>query len=393
SQFPILKQQVHGKQLVYLDSAATSLKPLSVVEAERAYELEYSANVHRGVHALSERATKAYEGTRDQLKDWLNANSRKEIIFTSGTTEGINLVAHSWGRKFLKPSDEIWISSLEHHSNIVPWQILCEEIGCVLKVISLNHQGEIPFGKQAKLLAFSYASNAIGQMNPTEDWIKQAKAAGVTTLLDAAQAAPHVRLDVQKLDADFVVFSAHKAYGPTGVGMLYGKEQILDSINPYQAGGDMIEQVTFEKTTYAPLPAKLEAGTPNIAGVIGLGAAINWLREIDLEKVAAHESKLAKLIRQEFKKIPGISLVLEDDATPMMPVVSWTMKGAHPHDIASILDREGIAVRAGHLCAQPLLKLLGLTALTRASLAAYNTEQDVEALISSIGRVKQVLRC
>src|SRR3989338_545617 len=260
-QFPLLDQKVYGKKLVYLDSAATALKPLCVINAEREYELEYCANIHRGVYYLSEKATQAYENTRQQVREFIHAQSLREIIFTKGTTEGINLVAASYGRKFLKAGDEIWISSLEHHSNIVPWQILCQEIGCVLKVIDLDHTGEIPFSKKSKLLAVTYASNALGVLNPIADWIAQAKSHQMTVLIDAAQAAAHIQIDVQKLDCDFLVLSGHKIYGPTGTGVLYGRENILEQMPPYQSGGDMIETVTFEKTTYAQLPAKFEAGT------------------------------------------------------------------------------------------------------------------------------------
>ncbi len=390
SHFPVLTQKVHGKRLVYLDSAATALKPLSVIEAERAYELEYCANIHRGVHALSERATAAYEGVRDKLKTWLNAKSRNEIIFTTGTTGGVNLVAYAWGRKFLKAGDEIWISSLEHHSNIVPWQVLCQEIGCVLKVIPLHHDGDLHLGDRAKLLAVSYGSNAIGKRNPLNAWIPQAKAQGMMVLIDAAQAAPHTRLDVQALGADFVVFSGHKVYGPTGTGVLWGREEVLNSMQPYQTGGDMIESVSFEKTTYAKLPSKFEAGTPNISGVIGLGAAIDWVQGIGIEAMAAHECAVAQKAYDALSPIEGITI---HGPRAELPIVSWTMQGAHPHDIATILDQEGVAIRAGHLCAQPLLKLLGLGSLCRASFAAYNTQADIDALTAGIARVKKVFRC
>ncbi|MEI6805016.1 MAG: SufS family cysteine desulfurase [Myxococcaceae bacterium] len=389
SQFPILNQQVHGKRLVYLDSAATALKPISVVEAERAYELEYCANIHRGVHYLSEKATLAYEQVRTQAQKFLNARSEREIIFTPGTTAGINLVAYSYGRKFLKSGDEIWISSLEHHSNIVPWQILCQEIGCVLKVIPLGHSGELEFCKNSKLLAFTYASNALGIFNPVEDWIKQAKAHNMTVLIDAAQAAPHIKLDVQALDCDFLVFSGHKIYGPTGTGILYGKEALLNSMPPYQTGGDMIEQVTFEKTTYAKLPAKFEAGTPNISGVIGLGAAIDFLG--GLPAIASAKAGEVSSAKQRLLEVPGIRLF--GDTENKLPIFSFLLGNIHPHDISSIIDQEGVAVRAGHLCTQPLLKLLGVPALVRASLGAYNTSEDIDALVSALFKVKQVFRC
>jgi cysteine desulfurase/selenocysteine lyase len=389
NQFPILNQQVHGKRLVYLDSAATSLKPLSVIEAERAYELEYCANIHRGVHFLSEKATLAYESVREQARKFLNARSQREIIFTKGTTESINLIASSYGRKFLKAGDEIWISSLEHHSNIVPWQILCQGIGCVLKVIPLEHKGELQFGKQAKLLAMSYASNALGIFNPVKDWAAQAKVHGMVVVIDAAQAAPHVKIDVQEIDCDFLAFSGHKLYGPTGTGVLYGREALLEQMNPYQTGGDMIEQVTFEKTTYAKLPAKFEAGTPNIAGVIGLGAAFNFLASHSTGWRGTEGEVL--YAKERLLEIPGIRLF--GDAENKLPLWSFLLGDIHPHDISSILDQEGVAIRAGHLCTQPLMRLLGVPALARASLGIYNTREDIDALVKALYKVKQVFRC
>ena len=388
SQFPVLNQQVHGKRLVYLDSAATSLKPLSVTEAERQYEQEYCANIHRGVHALSEKATLAYESVRTQAQQFLNTRSEREIIFTSGTTQGINLVAYSYGRKFLKPGDEIWISSLEHHSNIVPWQVLCQEIGCILKVIPLGHTGDLKFSKKSKLLAIAYASNALGIFNPVQDWIAQAKAHHMAVLIDAAQAAPHIQIDVQKLDCDFLVFSGHKIYGPTGTGVLYGRETLLEQMPPYQTGGDMIEHVNFEKTTYAKLPAKFEAGTPNISGVIGLGAAIEFLFS-PFEKGGLRG--ISDYAKQRLLEIPGIQLF--GDVPEKLPIWSFLLGDIHPHDISSIIDQEGVAVRAGHLCTQPLMKLLGVPALVRASLGVYNTREDIDALITALYKVKQVFRC
>lgn len=386
SQFPILNQQVHGKRLVYLDSAATSLKPLSVINAERAYELEYCANIHRGVHALSEKATLAYESVRKQAQQFLNAKSEREIIFTTGATQSINLVAYSYGRKFLKAGDEIWISSLEHHSNIVPWQVLCQEIGCVLKIIPLDYNGELKFSKHSKLLAFTYASNALGVLNPVQDWIKQAKAQNMLVLVDAAQAAPHIKLDVQKLNCDFLVFSGHKIYGPTGTGILYGREALLDAMPPYLTGGDMIEHVSFEKTTYAKLPAKFEAGTPNISGVIGLGKAFEFLTS---PLTPLHP--VERGIREQLLEIPGIRLF--GDIENKLPICSFLLGDIHPHDISSIVDQEGVAVRAGHLCAQPLMKLLGVPALVRASLGVYNTLEDVDALVMALHKVKRVFKC
>lgn len=386
AQFPILNQTVHGKRLVYLDTAATALKPLSVIEAERAYELEYCANIHRGVHHLSEKATLAYEAVRKQAQIFLNARSLKEIIYTSGTTQGINLVAHSYGRRFLKPGDEIWISSLEHHSNIIPWQILCQDLGCVLKVIPLGNTGELEFTPKSKLLAITYVSNALGILNPVHDWVAQAKAAGLHVLIDAAQAAPHIQLDVQELDCDFLVFSGHKVYGPTGTGILYGRESLLSQMPPYQTGGDMIELVSFEKTTYAPLPAKFEAGTPNISGVIGLGKALEFTSEREQE-----EGHLTTYARQRLLEVPGIRLF--GDTEHKLPIWSFLIDDIHPHDISSIVDREGVAVRAGHLCTQPLLKLLKVPALVRASFGVYNTPEDVDALVQALLKVRKVFRC
>lgn len=384
SQFPILNQQVHGKRLVYLDNAATALKPLSVIAAERAYELEFCANIHRGVHALSEKATFEYEQVRKQARQFLNAKSECEIIFTTGTTQGINLVAYSYGRNFLKAGDEIWISSLEHHSNIVPWQVLCQEVGCVLKVIPLGHTGKLELSKHSKLLAITYVSNALGIFNPVQDWIAQAKAHNMTVLLDAAQAAPHVKLDVQKLDCDFLAFSGHKIYGPTGTGILYGRADLLDKMSPYQTGGDMIEHVTFEKTTYAKLPAKFEAGTPNISGVIGLGKAFEFVTGVG-------DSGLVGYAKKRLLELPGIKLF--GDTENKLPMWSFLLGDIHPHDVSSIVDQEGVAVRAGHLCAQPLMKLLGVPALVRASFGVYNTLEDVDALVMALHKVRRVFKC
>ena len=347
--------------------------------------MEYCANIHRGVYYFSEKATQAYENTRELVKNFINAKLSKEIIFTKGTTEGINLVAASYGRKFLKSGDEIWISSLEHHSNIIPWQILCQEIGCVLKVIGLDHTGDLKFSKKSKLLAVTYASNALGILNPVADWIAQAKSNHMTVLIDAAQAAAHIQIDVQKLDCDFLVFSGHKIYGPTGTGVLYGRESLLNQMPPYQSGGDMIETVSFEKTTYAQLPAKFEAGTPNISGVIGLGAAVEFLTSL------SKTSPLTPLQQLERGIIEGITYY--GDVPNKLPIFSFTLGDIHPHDVSSILDQEGICVRAGHLCAQPLMKLLGVPALVRASLGVYNTQEDLDALCEGLLKVKRVFKC
>lgn len=392
--FPILKKKIAGKRLIYLDSASTTLKPIGVIEAERKYETEYSANVHRGIYYISEKASKKYESTRDKVRAFLNADKRTEIIFTSGTTSGLNLLAYSYGRTFLKKGDEIWISSFEHHSNIIPWQIVCSEIGCKLRIIPVDfdNKKKIPFGKQAKLLSVTYASNAIGIINPIQSWIEQAKEKGITVIVDAAQAVPHLEIDVQKINCDFLVFSGHKIYGPTGIGVLYGKEQFLEKMIPYQTGGDMIKEVDFKKTTYADLPAKFEAGTPNITGVIGLGAAIDFLVKERFQYSNFNENIIFLKTKEALAKI-GAKIAGKEFGGDRVPIVSFTFNNAHPHDIATILDKEGIAVRAGHLCAQPLLKLLNISALTRVSLGIYNTNDDIDCLIDGIKFVKKVLKC
>ncbi|MBH1989533.1 MAG: SufS family cysteine desulfurase [Myxococcaceae bacterium] len=386
-QFPLLNRLVHGRRLVYLDTAATALKPLCVIEAERAYEQEFCANVHRGVHALSEQATREFESARSEVQHFIQAPSTQEIIFTSGTTESINLLAHSYSKAFLKPGDEIWISSLEHHSNLVPWQMAAKYYHCHLKVIPLDHVGEIPFGPTARLLAVTYASNALGVLNPLSSWIAQAKAHGMQVLIDAAQAAVHVPIDVQALGCDFLVFSGHKVYGPTGTGILWGREHLLEQMPPYQMGGDMIESVRFEDTRFAKLPAKFEAGTPNIAGVIGLGEALRWLKVQNHEALTA----LTQYAREQLLSVPGLRLF--GDQPHKMPLWSFLLSDVHPHDISSIVDREGVAIRAGHLCAQPLMQLLGVSALVRASFGLYNTREDVDALVYALHQVRRVFRC
>jgi len=393
--FPVLKQSVHGKPLVYLDSAATAQKPLQVIEAIRKFHEVDCANIHRGVHELSQRSTAAYEETRAKTKKFLNSRHTSELIFTRGTTEGINLVASSWGRKNVKEGDEIVISAMEHHSNIVPWQMLCEETGAVLRVIPMNDRGELIMEEYARLLtprtkmvAVAHVSNALGTINPVRQIIEMAHANGSLTLIDGAQAAPHIAVDVQLLDADFYTFSGHKVCGPTGIGILYGKTKLLNAMPPYQGGGDMIRTVTFEKTTYNDLPYKFEAGTPNIAGGIGLGAALDYLTHIGLETIAAYEHELLVYATERLSAIPGLRII--GTAREKAAVVSFVIEGIHPHDIGTVLDRQGIAVRTGHHCAQPLMDWFHVPATTRASLAFYNTFGEIDALAAGIQKVKEI---
>ena len=393
--FPILAQQVHGKPLVYLDNAATSQKPKCVIEAlTRFYQMD-NANIHRGVHQLSERSTQSYEAARGKVQRFLNAASTREIIFVRGATEGINLVAQTYGRTRVSAGDEIVISALEHHSNIVPWQMLCEEKGAVLRVIPINDRGEVEFDQFEKLLnhrtrlvAVSHVSNALGTINPVREIVKTAHGWNVPVLIDGAQAVPHIGVDVRSLACDFYVFSGHKVFGPTGIGVLYGREQLLKDMPPWQGGGDMIRSVTFEKTTYNDLPYKFEAGTPDIAGVIGLGAAIDYLDQIGMDVVAAHERDLLEYGTRALESISGLRLI--GVAREKAGVLSFVIDGVHPHDAGTILDREGVAVRAGHHCAQPVMDRFGLSGTTRASLAFYNTREDIDALVAGIQKVKEV---
>jgi cysteine desulfurase / selenocysteine lyase len=393
--FPILAQQVHGKPLIYLDNAATSQKPKCVIEAlTRFYQMD-NANIHRGVHQLSERSTQSYEAARGKVQRFLNAANTREIIFVRGATEGINLVAQTYGRTHVSAGDEIVISAMEHHSNIVPWQMLCEEKGAVLRVIPINDRGEVEFDQFEKLLnhrtrlvAVSHVSNALGTINPVRAIINRAHSWNVPVLIDGAQAVPHMKVDVRDLDCDFYVFSGHKVFGPTGIGVLYGKEQLLEKMPPWQGGGDMIRSVTFEKTTYNELPYKFEAGTPDIAGVIGLGAAIDYLDQIGMDAVAAHEQYLLEYGTRALENISGLRLI--GTAREKAGVLSFVIDGVHPHDAGTILDREGVAVRAGHHCAQPVMDRFGVSATTRASLAFYNTREDIDGLVAGIQKVKEV---
>ena len=396
AEFPILRQRVHGKPLVYLDNAASAQRPKAVIDAISECYSTYYANIHRGVHLLSERSTAAYEGAREKVRAFLNAASVQEIIFTRSTTESINLVASSFGGSTVKPGDEIVITGMEHHSNIVPWQLLCERTGARLKVAPFTDAGELILdeyerlldSRRVKLAAFVHLSNALGTLNPVKRMIELAHARGIPTLVDGAQSIPHVAVDVCALDCEFYAFSSHKIYGPSGVGVLYGKQALLEAMPPYQGGGDMIRLVTFEKTEYADLPNKFEAGTPNIAGVIGLGAALDWVNAIGLDVVAAHEHELLDYATAQLQEIPGLKIM--GTARDKAALAAFTIQGIHPHDIGTILDREGIAIRAGHHCAQPVMQRYGVPATARASFAVYNTRDEVDALVKALWKVKEL---
>ncbi|MGA2143437.1 MAG: cysteine desulfurase [Bryobacteraceae bacterium] len=393
--FPVLKQQIHGKPLVYMDSAATAQKPYAVIEAiRRFYEVD-CANIHRGVHELSQRSTAAYEQTRTRAREFLNAASDAEIVFVRGTTEAVNLVASSWGHRNVKAGDEIVISAMEHHSNIVPWQMLCEARDARLRVIPMSDRGELILEEYEKLLnprtrmvAVAHISNALGTVNPVAEMIAMAHRAGALALIDGAQAAPHLAVDVRALDADFYAFSGHKVLGPTGIGILYGKQALLEDMPPYQGGGDMIRTVTFEKTTYADLPYKFEAGTPNIAGGIGLGAALEYIGRVGIERIAAWEHELLRYGTEQLERIPGLRII--GTARRKAAVLSFVIDGIHPHDIGTVLDLDGIAVRTGHHCAQPVMDRFRVPATTRASLAFYNTIAEIDKLVQGIHKVKEV---
>jgi len=395
--FPVLSRLVHGKPLIYLDNAATSQKPQVVIDTLTRYYAEENSNVHRGVHFLSERATQAYEGARANVQRFLNAADAREIIFVRGATEGINLVAQSYGRTHMRAGDEIIISAMEHHSNIVPWQMLCEEKGAVLRVVPINEDGELLLDEYERLLnprtkfvALGHVSNALGTINPVKQMIEMAHGWGVPVLIDGAQAAPHLPVDVQELDCDFYVFSGHKVLGPTGIGILYGKADLLEEMPPYQGGGDMILSVTFEKTRYNTLPYKFEAGTPHIAGVIGLGAAIDYLRGVGLDRIAAYEQELLAYGTNALSTVPGLRLI--GTAKEKAGVLSFVLEGVHAHDLGTILDREGIAIRAGHHCAMPVMQRFGVPATARASLAFYNTRAELEALGRAIPKAIEMFR-
>lgn len=395
--FPILGEKVYGKPLVYLDSAATSQKPQAVIDALSHFYLKDNANVHRGVHYLAERATEECEGARTKVQRFLNAEHASEIIFVRGTTEAINLVAQTYGKTNVGFGDEVLITAMEHHSNIVPWQILCEQQGAHLRVAPINDAGELLLeefekliGPRTRLVAVTHVSNVLGTINPIRRIVEMAHARGARVLVDGAQAAPHLRLDVQALGCDFYTLSGHKMYGPTGIGVLYGRSALLEEMPPYQGGGDMILSVSFEKTVYNKPPYKFEAGTPNMAGAIGLGAAIDFLAGLEHKALDAHEDDVLDYGTHALSEIPGLRLI--GTARAKASVLSFVLDGIHPHDIATILDREGIAIRAGHHCAQPLMKRLGVAATTRASLACYSTRQDIDALVAGLSKVQEVFR-
>jgi cysteine desulfurase/selenocysteine lyase len=395
--FPILREKVHGKSLVYLDNAATTQKPEAVLKTLDDYYRHTNANIHRGVHLLSEKATAQYEASREKVRAFLNAKATSEIIFTRGATEAINLVAQTWGRQNLKEGDEVLLTTLEHHSNIVPWQMIAAERGAKVTVVPINDQGEldlVELGKRltprVKLMALTHVSNALGTVNPVKEIVSRAHAMGVKVLVDGAQAVPHTPVDVQALDCDFYVFSGHKVYGPTGIGALYGKYELLDAMPPYQGGGDMIASVTFEKTLYKKPPHKFEAGTPAIAEVIGLGAALDYVSAIGLTAIAAHEKELLEYGTGLLKKISEVRLV--GTAAHKAGVLSFTLGDIHPHDIGTILDRQGIAIRAGHHCAQPVMDRFGIPATARASLGLYNTKEELDILAQGIQKVLEVFK-
>ena len=394
--FPILDQQIRGKPLAFLDNAASSQRPQSVIDAISRYYEHDHANVHRGVHTLSQRATDAFEGARDRVRHFINAASSREIIFTRGTTEAINLVAQSYGRSRFQPGDEILISGLEHHANIVPWQLLCEQTGAKLKVIPINQRGEVEYDRfiellseRTKLLALAHVSNALGTIVPVERFIAAAKQRGIPVLLDGAQAVPHQAVDVRALDCDFYCFSAHKMIGPTGVGVLYGRESLLEAMPPWQGGGDMILSVTFERTQFNQIPWKFEAGTPDIAGVIGLGAAIDYLTTIGMDRIAAYEHELLVYATDKLSQVPGLRII--GTAEKKAAVVSFVLDGIHPHDIGTIVDTEGVAIRTGHHCAMPVMDFFNVPATARASFSFYNTFAEVDQLVAALGEARRML--
>ena len=394
--FPALHQQVHGKPLVYLDNAATSQKPLSVINAERDFYLHDCANIHRGVHELSERATRKYEEVRTKIKRLINARETREIVFVRGTTEALNLVASGFGRQVLRPGDAVVISAMEHHSNIVPWQILCDEKGIVLKVAPINDAGELIeedfeslLGNRTRLVSLAHVSNVLGTINPLKRLVKEAHSRNIPVVVDGAQAAPHLKVDVQDLDCDFYSFSSHKIFGPTGVGVLYGRAHWLEALPPYQGGGDMIRSVSFEETIYNVIPYKFEAGTPNIGATIGLGAAIDYLNGVGLENVGRYEHELLGYATARLSEIGGLQII--GQAREKASVISFVVEGIHPHDLGTVLDQEGVAIRTGHHCAEPLMHRFGVPATARASFAFYNTREEVDRLVESVEKAKELL--
>ena len=393
--FPALHQDVHGKSLVYLDSAATSLKPQSVIDAVSDVYARDCANIHRAVHLLSQRATARYEEAREKVRAFVNAASKSEVVFTRGTTEAINLVAQSWGRTYLREGDEVLVTELEHHSNIVPWQIVCQQTGAKLVVVPMTDRGEVrreafeqQLSDRTRLVALAHVSNALGTVLPVSELIELAHERGALVLLDGAQAVSHVDVDMQALDCDFYAFSGHKLYGPTGIGALFGKERLLEGMPPYQGGGDMIRSVTFEETIYNDLPYKFEAGTPNIAGAIGLGAAIDYFVSFNAEAVHAHENAVLRYATDVLGSVSGLRLI--GTAPDKVAVLSFLMEAAHPHDVGTIVDSEGVAIRTGHHCAQPVMEHFGIAATARASLGMYNTTDDVDALVVALRKVQEL---
>ena len=394
--FPILHQEVNGYPLVYFDNGATSQKPKQVIDAISKYYEEYNSNIHRGVHHLSQIATTAYEKAREEIQSFLNAKELAEIVFTKGTTEGINLVAQSWGRKFLKEGDEVVISAMEHHANIVPWQMLCEEKGAVLKVIPMSQSGELIMeeaekiiGEKTKIVAVMHVSNALGTINPIQEIIQLAKQVDAITVIDGAQAVPHFMVDVQELDCDFYTFSAHKLLGPTGVGVLYGKKEILEAMPPWQGGGDMIKDVSFEKTTYADVPLKFEAGTPNIAGCIVMAEAIRYWKSLNHEHVKVYEDALFSYAVEKLSEIEGMRFI--GTAKEKVAVISFLIDGLHPYDVGFILDKYGVALRTGHHCAQPVMDFYGIPGTLRASFSFYNTFAEIDQMVDAIHKAKKML--
>ncbi|MCZ6808853.1 MAG: cysteine desulfurase [Proteobacteria bacterium] len=393
--FPALTQNVNDHSLVYLDSAASSQQPAIVIDTIAEYQRHDHANVHRGVHTLSHRATEAYEGARDRIRAFVNAASRREVVYTSGTTESINLVAQSFCRPTLKRGDKILITHLEHHSNIVPWQLVCEQTGAELLVAPIDQRGQVELDtliaqldENVKMLAVAHVSNALGTVLPVPDIIREARSRGIPVLLDGAQAVPHMPVDVQSLDCDFYAFSGHKMFGPTGMGVLYGKEAHLEKMPPYQGGGDMILEVRFDGTTYNDLPYKFEAGTPNISGAVGLGAAVDYLQSLGMDRIAEYESELLVYLTGQLQTVDGIRLI--GTAKQKASVQSFLLDDIHPHDLGTVLDRQGVAVRTGHHCAMPVMDFYGIAGTARASLALYNNRQDVDALVDSLGRAKEI---
>jgi len=393
--FPILSLKIHGKSLVYLDNAATTQKPNAVLNAQDIYYREQNSNIHRGVHYLSEVATFEYEKARGKVKNFINAADSKEIIFTAGTTASINLVAHSFGKTFLTAGDEVIISAMEHHSNIVPWQMICEEQGAILRVIPMNDDGELlldefkkMLSSKTKLVSVVYISNSLGTINPVKKIIDLAHHAGAKVLIDGAQAVAHIAVNVRELDCDFFAFSGHKIFSPTGIGILYGKTDLLDQMKPYQGGGDMIRSVTFEKTTFNDLPYKFEAGTPNIAGGIGLGAAVDYVNTIGIDAITEYEHSLLLYGTEVLQQVNGLRII--GTAKEKAGVISFVLENAHPHDIGTILDREGIAIRTGHHCTQPVMQRFGIPATARASISIYNNREEFDMLVRGLEKVKEI---